>query len=160
MEDVVRVASYICQRYADIFKERIDEMKLHKMLYFAQRECIVQTGQPMFEAPFEAWKYGPVMVCVRQLYKDDLLTLPLPKEAETKYKEVFDKIFKQYAVKSSWSLSSLAHGEQSWVKARHGLGMYDHSSELMSLDDIRQDAERIKKRRFLLRMLKKNTPVA
>lgn len=40
MEDVVKVASYICQRYQREFGKRIDEMKLHKLLYFTQRESI------------------------------------------------------------------------------------------------------------------------
>ena len=44
MEDVVKIASYICDRYQKEFGTRIDEMKLHKLLYFTQRECIAQTG--------------------------------------------------------------------------------------------------------------------
>ena len=71
MEDVVKVASYICQRYQRQFGKRIDEMKLHKLLYFTQRESIIQTGQPIFEEHFEAWKYGPVLLSIRQLYKED-----------------------------------------------------------------------------------------
>ena len=47
MEQVLKVASYICQRYLAAFGHRIDEMKLHKLLYFTQRECIVQKGEPM-----------------------------------------------------------------------------------------------------------------
>ena len=54
MENVVKVASYICQRYQRQFGKRIDEMKLHKLLYFTQRESIIQTGQPIFEERFEA----------------------------------------------------------------------------------------------------------
>ena len=43
MEDVVKIASYICQRYEYQFGSRIEEMKLHKLLYFSQRESF--TGQ-------------------------------------------------------------------------------------------------------------------
>ena len=48
-------------------------MKLHKLLYFTQRECLIQKGEPMFDAQFEVWKYGPVMVQIRQHYKNDSL---------------------------------------------------------------------------------------
>ena len=48
-------------------------MKLHKLLYFTQRECLIQKGEPMFDAQFEAWKYGPVMVQIHQHYKNDSL---------------------------------------------------------------------------------------
>lgn len=71
MMGILQVASYIYKRYMDDFGVRIDEMKLHKLLYFTQRECLIQKGEPMFEAHFEAWKYGPVMVQIRQYYKND-----------------------------------------------------------------------------------------
>lgn len=49
MENVVKVASYICQRYQQQFSKRIDEMKLHKLLYFTQREAIIQTEEPILK---------------------------------------------------------------------------------------------------------------
>lgn len=58
MMGILQVASYIYKRYMDDFGVRIDEMKLHKLLYFTQRECLIQKGEPMFEAHFEAWKYA------------------------------------------------------------------------------------------------------
>ena len=73
MMGILQVASYIYKRYMDDFGVRIDEMKLHKLLYFTQRECLIQKGEPMFEAHFEAWKYGPVMVQIRQYYNPELM---------------------------------------------------------------------------------------
>ena len=113
MEDVVKVASYICQRYIEQFDSRIDEMKLHKLLYFTQRECIVQTGEPMFPDKFEAWKYGPVMVRIRQSYGENMLKDSLSDSSIEKYKSVFDNVFEQFASKDAWSLSTLTHGEYS-----------------------------------------------
>ena len=48
-------ASYIFERYKFEFGETIDEMKLHKLLYFAQRESIIQTGNPLVNATFRGW---------------------------------------------------------------------------------------------------------
>ena len=48
MESVKKVASYIAQRYKKEFGERISEMKLHKLLYFTQRESLIQLGEPLF----------------------------------------------------------------------------------------------------------------
>ena len=48
MLDVVKVASYISRRYEQTFGVRIDEMKLHKLLYFVQRETLIQTDQTLF----------------------------------------------------------------------------------------------------------------
>lgn len=154
MEKVLNVASYISQRYMAEFGIRIDEMKLHKLLYFVQRECLVQLGEPMFEAKFKAWKYGPVMLDIRQHYKDNDLTKSLSPDASEKYKSVFDKVFSQYAPKKSWSLSTLTHGEYSWKKAREGYSPYESCDVDMDVADIRKDAEKINTRRFLLAQYK------
>ncbi len=37
MIDVIKIASYIYKRYEDETNTEIDEMKLHKLLYFSQR---------------------------------------------------------------------------------------------------------------------------
>ena len=80
MIDVIKVASYIYKRYKDETNTEIDEMKLHKLLYFSQRESIIRTGQLMFKEQFEAWKYGPVIVKVRDKYKAKALN-EMPTEA-------------------------------------------------------------------------------
>jgi uncharacterized phage-associated protein len=155
MEKLREVASYISMRYLKEYGKPIDEMKLHKLLYFAQRESLVQQDTPLFREKFEAWKYGPVLVPVRHLYKDELLDTPLTKETIKKYAEVFEKIFSQYAIKDSWSLSALTHGEYSWKHARQGVPDGENCTNEMDIDDIRIDAKRIKMRRFMLSIIKK-----
>lgn len=150
MLEVLKVASYIHQRYLSEYGERIEEMKLHKLLYFTQRECIVQMGEPMFAEKFKAWRYGPALLSIRQLYENDTLNLRLSDEAVSKYKLVFDKVLNHYARKSSWSLSTLSRGELSWKQARSGYLPQEVCDVDMQLSDIYKDAERIKLRRFLL----------
>lgn len=152
MESVRKIASYICQRYKEEFGVRIDEMKLHKLLYFTQRECIIQTGKPMFEETFAAWQYGPVLVGIRQLYKQNALKASLSDEKVQEYKQIFDKIFSHYAKKSSISLSTLSHSEYSWRHARQKM-MAAGGDIPIDVDDIAEDAKRIKTRRFVLEKL-------
>ena len=148
MINVIKVASYIFERYQRENNEKIDEMKLHKLLYFAQREAIIQTGNPLFDAQFAEWKYGPVIVAVRNSYRSNALT-NLPSNEELKpYQTSLDYVFKHYATKDSWTLSMLTHGESSWQNARIGYGQDDHCDVLISTEDIAKDAERIKFRRF------------
>ena len=151
MVDVLKVASYIADRYQREFKERIDEMKLHKLMYFTQREALIQTDTPMFEASFYGWKYGPVLIEIRDGYRNDTLHDLPSEETINQYQTVFDKIFEHYAVKDSWSLSRLSHGELSWQNARIGLLPSENGNTKMKLEDIRKDAERIKMRRYLLK---------
>ena len=124
MERLLDVASYVYNRYRKEFREEIDEMKLHKLLYFAQRESLIQTGKPLFTEDFYGWKYGPILKEVRAIYRN-----------------------RQYASKSSWSLSRLTHGEESWKNSRINVQESENSDNKILLDDIKKDAERIRTRR-------------
>lgn len=148
MIDVVIAASYIYQRYMKEKGTEIDEMKLHKLLYLSQRESIIQTGEPMFSAPFEAWKYGPVVVEIRDKFKSGQLARDISSTEVAPYISIFDIVFKNYADKDSWSLSVLTHSETSWINARKGLEPEDQGSNQLTMKDICHDAERIKMRRF------------
>lgn len=154
MEKLREVASYISMRYQKEYGKRIDEMKLHKLLYFAQRESLVQLNTPLFSEKFQAWKYGPVLVPVRHLYKDEQLDTPLAEDTIKKYSKIFEKVFSQYMVKDSWSLSTLTHGEYSWKHAREGVPDEENSTNEMDIEDIRLDAQRIKIRRYMLSIKK------
>lgn len=155
MVSVITVASYICQRYQGAFHKKIDEMKLHKLLYFAQRESIIATGEPMFAERFQAWRLGPVMPIIRDAYHRELLHDTPSAEFISRYRKVFDFIISHYAIKSAISLSDLSHGEYSWQHARRGLGIYDSCETEMLTEDIRIDAERARKRRIMLSLLNK-----
>ena len=150
MEDLMNVASYICTRYYEEYGSRIDEMKLHKLLYFAQRESLIQNGEPLFDAVFYGWKYGPIIKEIRLAYKDDMLFSKVPQHVVSSIKSVMDKIFVEYAGKASWSLSRLTHGEFSWKNSRQGIPDGENSDNPMKLDDIRVDADRIRERREML----------
>ncbi len=146
MEDVRKVASYICDRYQKEFGKRIDEMKLHKLLYFTQRECIAQTGSPMFDATFYAWIYGPVIPSIRGLYKYDRLHELPSQDFIVKYTPIFDMVFHELASTKSVMLSVISHGELSWKRAREGYGKYDESNVPMKMSDIMEDALRYRTR--------------
>jgi len=38
----------------------------HKLLYFAQRESIIQTDTPLFDASFYGWRFGPILKEIRE----------------------------------------------------------------------------------------------
>lgn len=155
MISVLKVASYLTDRYLRVFDQQMDEMKLHKLLYFTQKECIIQLGKPMFAEEIRAWKYGPVVPCVRQAYKNDGLHERLTPEEDEKYRTVFDTLFEMYAGKSSWSLVVHSHCEKSWVRARVGYGEFESSDVPMKVEDIFEDAQDAIKRRTEVEAYKK-----
>lgn len=117
MIDIYLLANYITQRYERTFKVKMDEMKLHKLLYFIQRESFVLYGRPMFVDQFEAWKYGPVMRCLRNHQWKTSALVDWPEELSEQIK-IVDVVFEKYASKDSWTLSNISHGESCWRKAK------------------------------------------
>lgn len=146
MYSAYEVASYICNRYRRENGKRIDEMKLHKLLYFAQRESLVQNDKPLFWEDFEAWKYGPVLKEIREHYRDDSFDCHY---YNNELNTIMDKVFEEYSHILSWSLSMISHGEISWKKARIGIADYENGHEKISIENIRLDAERVRKLRGL-----------
>lgn len=154
MENVMNAAAWVCNRYRKDFGQDIDEMKLHKLLYFAQREALVRSGSPLFSATFYGWKYGPVLPEVREAWGDGTLKNMAVTPLSAGDEEVMDYIFSQYAAKNSWSLSRLSHGELSWQNSRAGVAEEANSNNPMLLEDIRKDAERIRTHRAKLEIMR------
>lgn len=148
MLSVTKIASYFCDRYRGAFGAEIDERKLHKLLYLTQRECLVRYNLPIFADVFQAWKYGPVVPEVRHYFKDRLLSEPVDIELLLPYMDAINHVFDHYASQSSWSLSSITHGDFAWQSA-FARAQSPGGSPAIYADDMRTDASRIRLRRFL-----------
>ena len=140
MYTAFEIASYICRRYMNENHVRIDEMKLHKLMYFAQRESFIQNNVPLFSEQFEAWKYGPVLREIREHYR----IYDFTDFYDEKLDPVMNKVFSEYSHTMSWSLSMISHAEESWKKARKGIPDGMNSERKILTEDIRMDALRVK----------------
>ena len=155
MHDIMQIADWFCEMYRRRFHVAIDEMKLHKLLYLAQRESFIECGSPLFKDEFSAWKYGPVMVKIRDAFRTGRFAqmaqfvCQLPNDVVAILQTVFDN----YAWKNSWSLSRLTHSETSWQKARGDLDEWQHVDGVIKTADIRIDAQRVAARRQMLSLL-------
>ncbi len=145
---ITKVAAYIVQKYKELMGEDIDEMKLHKLLYFAQRESYAVNDSPLFKGSFVAAPFGPLSVAVRTAYKKGKLLRQdaVPADFVEENKKVFDRIWSYYALRTSWSLSMMSHCEISWKNANDQTRDAHHYGELKE-EDIRLDALRIRRRR-------------
>lgn len=149
MHDMKTAASYLCGRYEEAYGQKIDEMKLHKLMYFAQRESLIRTGEPLFDAEFQGWRFGPVLPALREVYKANDFA-PLEELELGADQAALDAVFDEYAETDSWNLSLLSHGEICWKRSRKGIAPHESSSNPIPLEDIRADADRMQKRRALL----------
>jgi len=57
MDRVADIAQYIFDEYEKEANQVIDEMKLHILLYFAQRESFALLGQPLFKETFQGGEF-------------------------------------------------------------------------------------------------------
>jgi uncharacterized phage-associated protein len=123
--------------------EIIDGMKIQKLLYFAQREAIALTGNPLFAEPMQAGEYGPVFPDVRCYFTKDGVQAPTD-EVSLDSAYLLNNVLVEYGSVASWKLSELSHRELSWRNARKGLGPEENGNRELSLDDIRIDAEKVR----------------
>ena len=147
MESVIDVANYLCNEYEKISGEKLDEMKLHKLLYFVQRENIVVKGEPMFSEEFEGWKYGPVCIDVRKRFCQGEI-IGNAKEISWKSVCIVNDVLSRYGDLESWKLSEMTHKESSWINARTGLEPDEYGCVIIKLSDIKKDAENIPKSEY------------
>lgn len=144
MERIIDVSQYIFNEYKIQSGEVIDEMKLHKLLYLAQRESLAITDTPLFEEEFEGWKYGPVSKEIRMYYTVDGMNYKGLKELSAEAAYIVKNVILQYGALASWKLSEISHNEFSWKNARKGLAEGENGNVPLLIDDIRKDAEKVR----------------
>ena len=144
MESIVDVAQYIYEEYKRQSGESIDEMKLHKLLYLTQRESIALTNEPMFPEHFEGWKYGPVCREVRVNYTEDGMNMQDIRKISLENAYIAKNIILQYGALASWKLSRISHDELSRKNSRKCLQPNDNENIIISMEDIRKDAENVR----------------
>lgn len=143
MDKIINVADYLIKRYHDLTGECLDEMKLHKLLYFTQREAFAILGNAAFEGDFEGWKFGPVSRDVRNNYYDGKIVIPT-EPISNRVQYISDNVIMEYGALASWRLSELSHQETSWNNARKGLRADENGNVIMSLNDIKEDAKKVR----------------
>ena len=143
MDKIIDVAAYIVAKYKEMTHETLDEMKLHKLLYFTQRESFAILGKPAFEGDFEGWKYGPVSREVRQDYEQGEFLVETKKISDD-IKYIVNNVLLEYGALASWKLSDLSHREISWLNSRAGLKDGENRSDIIQLADIQKDSEKVR----------------
>lgn len=98
----------------------ISNMKLQKLLYYAQGFAMVILKRPLFEDDFEAWEYGPVVRKIYDKYKSfGSNALPKPDnfslhQYSKEEKEFLNEIYYVYGQYSGWALSEMVHETPPW----------------------------------------------
>ena len=142
MSKTLAVAKYLNELNVERHGCDMDEMKMHKMMYFSQRESLMNTNNPLFGDSFEAWKFGPVLRSVRNEYKRNHMFESVNETVNEEEKRLVESVFERYDSFDAWDLSSLSHEEFSWKQAREGLAPNENGSQKLSLPAMRVVAKR------------------
>lgn len=144
MDRIIDAANYLFNEYRSISGgSTLDEMKLHKLLYLAQRESLAITGKPLFREHFEGWKFGPVSPDVRSVYSTSGIQA-MVKDVSPETSVILNAVLEEYGPIESWSLSQLSHEEISWRNARAGLAPDEPGNVELKLEDIMEDAKKVR----------------
>lgn len=147
MEKILNVAQYIYDELKNTLKytdEEIDEMKIHKLLYFAQRQSYAIINKPLFKEELEAWKYGPVNRTVRASFIKGTGFYDPTEEISPEAMYIVKNVILEYGKLNSWELSEITHKEQSWLNGRIGLLENENGSRIIKKQDIKKDSEKIR----------------
>lgn len=113
----VDVAKYIIN-YPDIY---VDNLKLQKLMFYAQAISLVINHKPLFQDKIEAWDYGPVIPELYRHYKNYEQQLPRNKNFKPNLNvndiKMIDLAIEHYGNMTGSQLITLTHSEKPWQEA-------------------------------------------
>lgn len=117
------VASYFLSRCDEDSGDIISNLKLQKLVYYAQGFSLALLDKPLFSEKIEAWMHGPVIpVLYRHYRRCGNNALPTPDQIDlSKYSddeiELLDEVYQVYGQFSAWKLRNMTHEELPWKAA-------------------------------------------
>lgn len=153
MSRAMDVACFFIEASLNDYDDPATNIRIQKLLYFAQGWSLVKLGKPLFSEKIEAWEFGPV---VKNVYKNlqthgagSIMNSGDFKLSKFKKEEInlLLDVFMKYRNDSTSRLASITHEYGSpWYKAYHGGAGNMHE---ISLDEMKkyfsgQDLEHFK----------------
>jgi uncharacterized phage-associated protein len=114
------VAKYLIYRAHQEDDDSVSNLKLQKLLYYAQGFHLALFDEPLFSDEIIAWEHGPVVRSVYFTFKD-FRRGPIPFQGEPDEelfgpatKELVDEVYNVYGEYSALALRNLSHTEPPW----------------------------------------------
>ena len=109
--------------WADANEADLSNMKLQKLLYYAQGLHLAAYDTPLFQDSIQAWSHGPVVASVYHQYKSaQSADLSLAGDADFTFESFDDEtnqffigVWKTYGGIATWKLREMSHQELPWL---------------------------------------------
>lgn len=117
------IANYFLWKADTEKQELLSNLKLQKLLYYAQGLHLVLYGSPLFPESIAAWKYGPVVEELYHFYKEhEVRGIPAnpefdPNTIDKDTRDFLDEIYEVFGQFSAIRLMDIAHKDQCWIDA-------------------------------------------
>lgn len=118
MVPVLDVANYFLLKADVDAGDAISNLKLQKLLYYAQGFTLALTGAPLFNEPILAWAHGPVVKVIYHTFKEHgangIPALETRPEFDANISGILDEVYNVYGQFSAWKLRNMTHAEPPW----------------------------------------------
>lgn len=142
------MATYTVDQVADtlihLARERgltdVSNLKLQKLLYYAQAWNLVFTGEPLFAEDIQAWVHGPVVPRVFRRFKAlgwSTIESPVCPHHNARLSGYLKSILTAYGALGATQLERLTHSEDPWKIARKGLPPDVSSNAVIAHKDMK-----------------------
>lgn len=119
----------------------ISNLKLQKLVFYAQAWHLAIYENPLFEEEFEAWVRGPVIPALYREYQHFSWKPILKEVQEPKFspelQDFLNDLIEVYFFRDALELEMMTHREEPWIKARNGLPMSEPSNAIISKQSMK-----------------------
>lgn len=149
MLDPLDIAKYfIVRAYETDQDESMSNMKLQKLLYYAQSIHLALYDEPLFSEAVQAWRYGPVCPSAYHFYCDYTGNqLPIPSDSSLsliphEIKALLEEVWSHFGLHDALTLSEMTHAESPWKEARGDLPKEAPSREPLNIAEMKKLGQR------------------
>ena len=129
MHTANEIADWFIAWAEDEHEATLSNLKLQKLLYYAQGHHLGRTGLPLFPDRIQAWSHGPVVPEIYHRFKkygrseispDDEISDDFNWDDYSDVSRELIQTWNTYGHLSAWSLRDRTHREEPWKKAFNG----------------------------------------
>lgn len=136
-----QVADYFISFLAE-HGDPVTNLKLQKLLYYAQGWYLAVYDTPLFDERIEAWIHGPAVPPVYGDFKAFSWQPIPPPNGEHRLAErpefLVNEVIEVYGGMGAYDLERLTHLEDPWLMARGGLPMDEPSHAIITHDSMKE----------------------
>lgn len=144
-ESAVTTAEAVADYLLWMARERgevLTNLKLQKLLYYAQAWYLALRDRPLFADDFQAWIHGPVLPSQHQRFRANvwqpIMGAVGRPELPADVPVFLDEILDVFGVETAIALELMTHRERPWIDARAGLAPDMSSDAIIPKDSMKR----------------------